>query len=226
MLIVVGVLIALSLEAVWQDRAERAAERDLLRGLRDEFVENSRSLDRWLLLHQRIVSSTREFIAVLESIPPGVAVAVPDSVIGEMARTPTFQPEVNSLDAALNSGRISLIRSVQIQRSLASWSRLLVDAQEEEQESSNHVYRELLPHLGRVTDLRPSLERLTLDVRRIMRGEPSEGWPGSASKVVASHELKNLLWIRFRLSSAAANELEILRGGLDEVLRLLESELQ
>ena len=45
-LIVVGVLIALSLEAMWQYRADRADEDELLAGLLMEFRENVDALDR------------------------------------------------------------------------------------------------------------------------------------------------------------------------------------
>jgi len=225
-LIVVGVLIALSLESVWQNRAERAAEENLLLGLRDEFVENSSSLERWLGLHERVVTATEQFIAHLESVPEGQRVVVPDSVLAEMARTPTYDPELTSLDAAFNSGQISLIRSVEIQRALASWMRLLADAQEEEQRGVDLVYSRLLPLLGVATNLGPALSWLTSDVRRVMRGLPGDGVPLTSSSVAAGTELANLLWVRYRLSSAAANELEILRGGLDEVLELLEAELR
>ena len=224
-LIVTGVLIALSLESLWQSRSERAAEEDLLLGLRDEFVENSASLDRWLGLHERVVTTAEEFIAKVEGVPEGQRVIVPDSVIAEMARTPTYDPELTSLDAAFNSGQISLIRSVEIQRALASWTRLLTDAQEEEQRGVDLVYSRLLPHLGAATDLGPAMSWLVSDVRRVMRGLPGDGVPSTSSSVVAGGELANLLWVRYRLSSAATNELEILRTGLDEVLALLEAEL-
>ena len=66
-LIVVGVLIALSLEGLWQDRNERIAERSLLLGLTNEFVDNSRALSSTVGGHHRIVASAEEFIAQVEA---------------------------------------------------------------------------------------------------------------------------------------------------------------
>jgi hypothetical protein len=219
-------LIALSLESVWQSRAARTAEQALLVALRDEFLENATSLERWLGLHERIVSTTEQVIARVEGLPEGQRVAVADSVIAEMARTPTYDPESASLDAAFSSGQISLIRSVEIQRALASWTRLLADAQEEEQRGVDLVYRRLLPHLGAATDLGPAISWLVSDVRSVMRGLPSTGVPQTSTEVIVGGELANLLWVRYRLSGAAANELGILRAALDEVLALLEAELR
>lgn len=225
LLIVVGVLIALSLESVWQDRAERSAERALLQGLRDEFAENAQSLDRWLELHERIAASADEFIIHIEGVAEGQTVLVPDSLIAELARTPTYDPELNSLDAALSSGQISLIRSVEIQRALASWTRLLADAQEEEQRGADQVYRELLPLLGTATRMGPAVSWLVADVRRVMRGISNGARPSTSSEVTADRRLESALWVRYRLTSSAANELQILRTGLGQVLKLLEEEL-
>ncbi len=224
-LIVLGVLIALSLESVWQDRADRKAEQALLEGLRDEFVENAESLDRWLELHERIALAAEQFIAHLAEASPGQVTVVPDSIIGELGRTPTYDPELNSLDAALSSGQISLIRSAEIQRGLASWSRLLRDAKEEEQRAADQAYREFLPVLGELAAMGPAVSWLVTDVRRVMRGASNGERPTSSSDVVVDRRLENALWVRYRLTSSAANELQILRAGLVELLALLESEV-
>ena len=224
-LIVLGVLIALSLESVWQDRSERMIERELLASLRDEFTHNASALDRWLLLHERGAASAHAFLSYLEEVPEGREVAVPDSLIGELARTPTFDPDMNSLDAALGSGRISLIRSVAIQRVLANWSRLLLDAQEQEQRSVNQTYGELLPLLGSAVSRGPAMSWLASDDRRLMRGEADESRPTTSSSVVSSARLVNALWVRYRLEMSAVNELQILREGLREALTLLDGEL-
>lgn len=218
-------MIALSLESVWQDRAERQSERALLEGLRDEFVENAESLDRWIELHERIALATERFIAHLADLTRGHVAVVPDSIIGELGRTPTYDPELNSLDAALSSGQISLIRSAEIQRALASWSRLLRDAQEEEQRAADQVYREYLPLLGELTEMGPAVSWLVTDVRSVMRGESNGVRPTTTSEVLVDRRLENALWVRYRLTSSAANELQILRAGLGEVLALLESEV-
>ncbi len=224
-LIVLGVLIALSLESVWQDRADRQSERALLAGLREEFVENAESLDRWIELHERIALAAEQFIAHLADVPQGRVTVVPDSIIGELGRTPTYDPELNSLDAALSSGQIALIRSAEIQRGLASWSRLLSDAKEEEQRAADQVYREFLPLLGELTEMGPAISWLVTDVRRVMRGASNGERPTTSSDVVVDRRLENALWVRYRLTSSAANELQILRTGLGELMALLESEL-
>jgi hypothetical protein len=143
-----------------------------------------------------------------------------------MGRTPTYTPSLASLDAALSSGQISLIQSLEVQRALASWTRLLADAQEEEARSAELSYSEILPHLATASELGPSMSRLTTDVRRIMEGRPDEPWPATSSPVLVSRELINLVWIKYRVSSAAANELEILEESVANVLALIEDEVR
>ncbi len=224
LLIVLGVLIALSLDALWEYRVDRAAERDLLRGLHGEFSENAGALDRWIELHQGVAASTAAFLARIEPVPEGAMVSVADSLIADLGRTPTFDPELNSLDAALSSGQIALLRSVQTQRALASWSRALADAQEEEQRAADQAYREFLPLLGEATRMGPAVTWLVEDVRSVMRGEERGPRPTTSSLVEADTRLINALWVRYRLTRSAENELQILRASLEDLLGLLEQD--
>ena len=225
MLIVLGVLIALSLDALWQYRVDRAAEADLLRGLHGEFLENEAALDRWIALHQGVAASTTAFLTRIESVPEGTSIPVADSLIADLGRTPTFDPELNSLDAALSSGQIALLRSVETQRALASWSRALSDAQEEEQRAADQAYREFLPLLGDATSMGPAVTWLVDDVRSVMRGEERGPRPTTSSLVRSDRRLVNALWVRYRLTRSAENELQILSSSVEELLRLLEQEL-
>ncbi len=58
-----------------------------------------------------------------------------------------------------------------------------------------------------------------------MQGLPAQARPVTASNIVVSRELVNLLWIRYRMASAAANELGLLKLDLNELLELLRDEL-
>jgi hypothetical protein len=223
-LIVLGVLIALSLDALWQYRVDRADEHDLLQGLHGEFSDNAGALARWIELHQGVAASTTAFLARLEQVPTGSSVLVADSLIADLGRTPTFDPELNSLDAALSSGQIALLRSIETQRALASWSRALSDAQEEEQRAADQAYREFLPLLGESTMMGPAVTWLVEDVRSVMRDAPRGPKPTTSSSVRADARLINALWVRYRLTRSAENELQILRSSLEELLGLMEQE--
>ena len=220
-LIVSGVLIALSLEATWQYRVDRSDEQALLEEFAIEFQENENTLDRWIVLHQSVASSVEALLGYLESTGEGASVTLPDSLIALIGRNPTFDPDLSSLDAAVSSGRISLIRSPETQSALASWSRSLADAQEEEQRASEQLYRELLPILGEVALIGEAYSWLISDVRDIMRGGVGIERPTSSSFMVVDRRLINALWVRYRLTRSAENELQILRSDLTDVLALL-----
>jgi len=225
LLIVVGVLLALSLEALWQYRGERTAEGALLEGLRAELAANLESLERTLGAHGRVARSGEELIRRLEGARDGELVMMPDSLLGDVARTPRYRPDMNTLDAAISSGQISLIQALEVQRSLASWRGRLLEAQQEEQAGADFLYAELLPRLGAAGDLGPSLSWLADDLERLgQQDRPPR--PASSSQLTASQELTNLAWVRYRLSRAALNELGLLQSRLEEVLASLELELQ
>lgn len=220
-LIVVGVMIALTLEARWQMILERRAENDLIDRLRVELSRNAESVSRWLTLHERVAASTAELIHVLEDVPPGSRAMVADSLLGNMTRTPTYDPEQGSLDAAVSSGQLSLIRSADIQRALAALGRSLRDAQEDEAQGAAHVQDRLLPHLSEVTDLGPAVAWVVQDVDAVFSGEPTPATPLGARSVVASEELSNLLWLQLRYSSDAMNGLRAYLDDLNEAVALM-----
>jgi hypothetical protein len=223
--IFVGVLSALVLESAWQDRMDREAERFLLANIRDEIRENSISLGRWLRFHESAVSSSEQLIEQISRVPDGELISVNDLSIADILRTPTYQPELNSLAAALSSGQIALIQSAEIHRALASWSRLLVDAQEEETKGIEIIHGDLLPYLYRNSDIGPAYKWVMQDRRKFVRDSPRERALDTRSDLTASRELANILWARSALSDSAASELGTVRRQMEEILVLIDAEL-
>ena len=83
------------------------------------------------------------------------------------------------------------------------------------------LYRELLPILGEVALIGEAYSWLISDVRDIMRGGVGIERPTSSSFMIVDRRLINALWVRYRLTRSAENELQILRSDLTDVLALL-----
>ena len=131
--IVGSILLAFGIDAWWDEGQERRGEQEVLTSLQAEFEENVDLLDAWIGIHHRVDVATERFLDLLSEMPEGQRVSVPDSIVAQAIRGPTYQPIRASLDAALSSGQIELIASTELQRNLATWSRLLAEASEEEQ---------------------------------------------------------------------------------------------
>ena len=223
LLIVVGVLFALALEATWQDFRERVAEQELLGALLLEAETNRSELSRWIAVHEGIDAAAADLIGVLESAEHGQTAQIPDAWLSEITRSPTLEPVRATFDAALNSGRISLIQSASIQRSLAAWDRALADAAEEEADGREFVANELLPYLYSAVDIGPISKAYVEDSQQD-EGGSIELLP-TRSAVTVSLQIKNLIWRRRFLANTAMSTLRTVDSALSETIEQVRREL-
>lgn len=126
--IVVGVLVALWIDAAWQWLQDRSEERRLKADLVEEFREN-------LAILEDLERTRRDqVVRMLAALMDGVADLPADSIAPTIAAStfsPTFNPRRGALEAAISGSNLRLIRSHELRKALSGWDGLLEDAQEE-----------------------------------------------------------------------------------------------
>ena len=126
--IVVGVLVALWIDAGWSWVQDRQDERVLLEDLRSDFEANYRELGAIAESHRVTLEVGNRFLTGgLEALNPDSL----DEAGGILARLETFNPRLGALESAISSGRIDLIRDDRLRAELAAWPGYLSDAAEE-----------------------------------------------------------------------------------------------
>lgn len=128
LLVVVGILIALQLNLLKEERNQRRQEVQTLEQLRDEFTSNLVQLDEKISMRESMMRSALQLLAYHDD----TTLVVPDSVEIFIARTtvsPTFDPVTNDL---ITSGRLYLISNMALRRKLSTWSSEVVQVTEEE----------------------------------------------------------------------------------------------
>jgi len=132
-IIVVGVLVALWLNAGWKWIQDRQDERAIIADLRSDFEVNRSALQEVLVAQRRAADVSRQILTI------GVGGLPPDSVdvlFQAMLNVQTFNPLTGALNSALGSGRIQLLRSQGLRSALAAWPGYLEDAMEEVEEAA------------------------------------------------------------------------------------------
>jgi hypothetical protein len=123
--IVVGVLAALWIDAGWSWLQDRDEERLILADLASDFEANLATLDETIAVHDR------QLHAVERGLNTDLA-SIPMDELSPMTRAvftlETFLPRRGALDAAISSGRVNLIRDHRLRSELAGWGRLVVEA--------------------------------------------------------------------------------------------------
>ena len=127
-LVVLGILIALSINNWNENRKERAQELAILRQLRTEFNSNLDQLDQKITIRKEKISSTLKLFNFIDH--PGQRTK--DSIDMHVGRTltyTTFDPIVNDL---ASSGNLRLIKNDSLKQYLSFWTSEFIQVKEDE----------------------------------------------------------------------------------------------
>ena len=142
--IVASILLAFSIDAWWDSVQERAEEREILGLLRAEFEANQKVLARTAGIHRLNLSAMREIISVSET-----DISINDESVGTLflqaAGTPHYNPATGALAATISSGRIDLIRNIELRNRLAGWNSVVSDLILDEQTRRDFVIHQIRP---------------------------------------------------------------------------------
>ncbi len=217
--IVLSILLAFAVDASWDRYKERKSEEALLRGILADFRSSRSSLEERAELARRMARNAGLFLDLVSGWSGPRPLDVPDSLILAVLGGPTYEPATNTLDAALGSGEIELIRSSELRAELATWRRLLADTAEDEIEVRRLTNEQLLPALARAARLGPYHGQILAWSFH----EPVSGLPGHA-RLVPSSEIEGLVGLRRFYAQFAADDLAALLASLDRTVALLERE--
>jgi hypothetical protein len=129
--IVASILLAFGIDAWWSERQERIEERDILTGLKADFVANRAALAEDIALHLRFQDLPTEF----EMMDPAAAADLSgDSAqwyVRSMIATRMFDACDGTLDAVFASGKLDGIGDHRLRDALVGWKSRVDDAAEE-----------------------------------------------------------------------------------------------
>ncbi len=146
--IVASILLAFSIDAWWQRRAELEQANALVISLYADFEASQAHLERWLIGTRRIHGATTELLDHISSAERGEEISVPIELIVGTLGAPTYSPTDSTLDAAVSSGQIELIEDSEIRSILALWRQQLADTSEDELLIREIVVHHLVPELS------------------------------------------------------------------------------
>jgi len=145
--IVVSILLAFSIDAWWDSVQDRAEEREILSLLRAEFEANQKVLARTAGIHRLNLGAMREIISASETDISTHDESL-DSLFRQAAGTPHYNPATGALAATISSGRIDLVRNIELRNRLAGWNSVVSDLILDEQTRRDFVIHEIRPTLA------------------------------------------------------------------------------
>jgi len=214
LIVVVGILVAFSINSAWDTRGERIREEAALVSLKNEFQASKQDLDQKLRVHNRRIASVR----ILAGIGTK-AFAVPSSdsleaMIDILAGWMTYDPLLSTLGALEGSGDLSILRNEQLKMLIARYQSELGDLRETEAIHKRSVTEDVYEWFRQGPPMGTNQGNLPDHFAR----------PTVENTVphLGSHRFQNLAAQESRNEFYVIAELERVGGTLDEILNLLE----
>ncbi|MCF6223632.1 MAG: DUF6090 family protein [Flavobacteriaceae bacterium] len=145
-LVVIGILIALSINNWNSKRIQKLKENLLLSELNKEFKGNKVQLDTVLFYHKRSMKSVEYLLSRLPI--KNIKTENLDSLsyhLWYLGFTYTFNPSSGATNSIMNSSTIDIISNDELRQLLVGWNDVLLDYQEEEVLARDNYQTHLKP---------------------------------------------------------------------------------
>ena len=140
-LVVVGILIALSINNWNENRIKSNNETAILANIHKEFMQNKIQLERIVKMHKREHTSCAKIISLfpITSKPESVVLDSLSRYLLNSYGGYTFDPSQTSINALTNTSSFDIISNEDLRNLLISWSDLVKDYQEDERYNKDFI---------------------------------------------------------------------------------------
>jgi len=152
-LVVIGILIALSLNNWKEDLDNRGEETRILNGLKQEFEVNLSEVNRNIKLNTMSKESSIDLINLIRTENPFDNYRHVDSLLYAVYMFGSFDAQTGLIDEVISSGKLSIIKDTKLRDRLTSFSGLLDNAEEDYIIRSNYYMGQIIPYLSKYFSL-------------------------------------------------------------------------
>ena len=231
-LVVIGILIALSINNWNEEKKERIKEQIILKHLQEDYQANLVQLEQKIETRKKILTSAFRLLRAFDN-PIGI---VRDSVIQDLAMVrndPTFDPIQNDLTSTEN---LRLIRNVRLKRLLSNWSSDVVGVIEIEvvwTKVVNEQFDPIISDLGLGRDIYNSFINdidhywlLDKNINEYKEEIGTSSLGATLNEILTSKKLESMISISIANNKGANLQSEALRLRILEILDLIEDEIK
>ena len=229
-LVVIGILIALSINSWNQKRLDRQEEKEILSNLKEDYKNAAEEFKILNSLRSSFISAAKEITLInveeIELYPEKYL----DSLFGWTLYVPTFNNEAGSLSVLLNTGKINLITNTELRNILIAWPGDVADMVEDEISDNNlynNDYKNVLSDyisVNNLTEVNITLfSRFGTPTFAKMPDNPI--LKSDYESILRYKKFLNLLHFRVRNFSGTYQETEYLIGKAEDIIQMIDIEL-
>jgi hypothetical protein len=136
-IVVIGILVAFSLDSWWDGRQQHARELGHLKALYQEFTDNRQRLRDKEQFEKRLNERLLALIGLMRADPPPRSLDLMGALAGVFASS-QFEPITAAYDAMIGTGGLSVIRDAELRHAIVELATLLKSRQEDEFAENAH----------------------------------------------------------------------------------------
>ncbi len=230
-LVVIGILIALSINNWNTLRIEKKDERQILENLKTEFESAKEQMLYLNKIREDYLSASEEILKISNSDDEYNYQEI-DSLLVHTIYSPTYNDPVGSLSALTTSNRIDLISNNDLKVRLMTWPSELQDMVEGEVLENHMATNQYYPILYQYSSMAEiykwfKIFDINFDRDKNLVGIiPSKHINSNYEKLFTNAEFINVLHTRFTFLNISKHETLLLIGKAEDIINTIESELQ
>jgi hypothetical protein len=229
-LVVIGILIALSINTMNEKRKEDQQEQVILKRLQKEFTANKKQLLNKMEVRESIILSCQELLFYFDEPETGSYEEIIRR-LGSLIPT-TYDPVENDL---VNSGNVEIIKNEELKQMLVNWSTDVIQLREVEQmylKFLEEIVEIYLIEQGLARDAGHSFWQLAttslLEYQKIENPIPKKARPNkiSTSQLLSDPKLEGIITRSLNLNVWNNQESQTLMKRINGILALLKEEIK
>ncbi|QQX76303.1 MULTISPECIES: DUF6090 family protein [Aequorivita] len=224
-LVVIGILLALSINNANQEKATQAKELAYLNGLKNEFHANQQKLQNLIDVNKKNYESAKSILAFVDDTIKTNEKRLSQLLFDAFAFEIAFSPNNSLLNEMINSGSLKDISNNELRIHLASWESVMenIKFQEQDLRTQRENVRDLLrSEQGSIRTVfdQTKVSQQVLDI-------PPKEHRFSNNALVQTRTFENnlLTFILTSTSAETAHYIPLLQE-IDKILNLLDTELK
>jgi len=153
-LVVIGILIALSINNWKEKRLDRMEEKNILHNLHSEFQENKILSAQNINLMKEAMKANTEIMALMGSSRDELQKHNLDSIFYKSLPAAQFTPSEQSISNIIQGGRMNIIKDEEIKKLLFQWQAQLDAVEIRELALDNWSYDQIIPIMAKYISLK------------------------------------------------------------------------
>ena len=218
-LVVIGILIALQINNLNEEKKDNIQERVILQGIINEMLDNKNELIDVVDTQQKAIKSGYDILGLFSKNLDAIDAKKIDSLLTYFEFNRTFNGNLGMLKSAISSGQVNKIKNIELKRLLLSYEPLVTDLNEEYLNISNLKIQTLWP----ITDkFIPGTTRWSLHYPKLKKSHFNDDYKGLFSVKEFESVITYITAFREEVNTEELNLIMV----TDEILKLLNEDLE